>query len=419
MRITVQDRREEALKAGFASLLDRLEHGYSFESFCGILNDWEVKAFCDGERTIGMLMVKGPELHVAVLPEVRGKWLSRRLIREVFNPIFKTYGKAETDVSPDNEKGIEFVNRIREGFASGRFDPVSVLTSVGGSLLSGALQGGASEQAAGQAAGASNNATNAQLSMFNTQNQQQAPYRTAGYQGLGLLGNYLGTGPQGGDLSSPFAGNATLKQLYDNALTQGQSPEQAAAGINAYAGTNYPTTGTGGANYGSLLHQFNASDLNSNLAPNYEFVKQQGIGATTNQLNASGGALGGNALKGVTDYATNLAGNAYQNAFQNYTANQTNIFNRLSSLAGLGQTANAATSQLAGSIAPGVASSMIGAGQAQAAGTVGAANAFSGGANNALGWYQLGNFMNSGGGGATVMSGGGGSPIGAGDFGAS
>ena len=37
---------------------------------------------------------------------------------------------------------------------------------------------------------------------------------------------------------------------------------------------------------------------------------------------------------------------------------------------------------------------VAGAGAAQAAGTVGAANAISGGASNALGWYQLGNMMN-------------------------
>ena len=91
MKITIQPRRDEALRAGFAALLERLPHGYTFDTFCATLADWDVRAFCDGERAVGMLLVQGPELHVAVLPEVRGKWLSRRLIREVFAPIFERH----------------------------------------------------------------------------------------------------------------------------------------------------------------------------------------------------------------------------------------------------------------------------------------------------------------------------------------
>ena len=125
-------------------------------------------------------------------------------------------------------------------------------------------------------------------------------------------------------------------------------------------------------------------------------MRDQGLGAVRNQLNASGGLVSGNTLKGINDYAMNYAGNAYQNAFSNYTANQSNIFNRLSSIAGLGQTANQGTANAGVQTAANIGNAQIGAGQAQASGTVGAANAISGGANNALGWYALPQILNMG-----------------------
>ena len=150
---------------------------------------------------------------------------------------------------------------------------------------------------------------------------------------------------------------------------------------------------TGAANYGSFNHQFNAEDLKSNLAPNYDFQLQQGLGATTNAGNAAG--FSGNTLKGINDYAQGYAGNAYQQAFSNYTANQTNIYNRLSNLAGLGQTANqinatagTANTQNAGQFGTSGAA-------ASAAGMVGGANAISNGLGNYAGW----NYLNSSGGG--------------------
>ncbi len=209
-------------------------------------------------------------------------------------------------------------------------------------LIGSAIQGGvgalASKSAADTAAGAANNATQAQVGMFNTINGQQAPYREAGYTALNDI-----------------------------------------AGMKPY-----------------FTHQFDANDLKTNLAPNYNFMLEQGLRATTNQLNKGGGLYGGNTLKGIADYAENYAGNAYQQAFSNYTANQTNIFNRLSNIAGLGQTANANTGAAGASISPDIASSTIAGGQAQAAGTIGMANSVSNAGNNAMGWYALPQLLNYG-----------------------
>lgn len=216
--------------------------------------------------------------------------------------------------------------------------PNPIVGLAGAGIVSGLLGARAAGKAADAQAGAARGATQAQLRMFNTVNSQQAPYRNAG--------------------------KTALKDMV--------------------AGT---------APGGYFSHQFNANDLNANLAPNYEFMRDQGLGAIRNQLSAQGGLLSGNTLKGINDYAMNYAGNAYQQAFQNYTANQTNIFNRLSNIAGLGQTANQATGNAAIQTGTNIGNNMIGAGQAQASGIVGANNALTGGLNSAMGWYALPDIM--------------------------
>ena len=434
MKITVQDKREEALLVGFEAMRPRLPEDFDFATFRERLEDWRVRAFCDGEHAVGMLMTRGAELHVAVLPEVRGKWLSRRLIREVFAPILKAYGQAKTSVMADNVVGLDFVRRLRAGFADLTFDPSTALLGAAGSALGGLFQGSAASSAAGQAAGASNAATQAQLQMFNTQNQQQQPYRQAGYNALDQLLSGFGLATTGAGAAVPGAGGGTPISMWGQTingpptlanLTAARSaayqanygaPEPAGLesglisaalpdAISSYNAANpngapTATTSPNGINSGYFAHQFNAGDLNANLAPNYAFQLAQGQGAAQNALNLTGG-LGGNFAKGLEDYTQNFAGNAYQNAFNNYTANQSNIFNRLSSIAGLGQSANTQSAGLAGSLAPSIAQTTQAAGAAQAAGTVGQANALAGGANNALGWYSLGNLINPGASGAT------------------
>jgi len=133
------------------------------------------------------------------------------------------------------------------------------------------------------------------------------------------------------------------------------------------------------AKSGYLTNQFNNADLNANIAPNYAFNLKQGEGANLAQANATGGLVGGNAMKGLQDYTQGYASNAYQNAFNNYNAQRTNIYNANSGLAGLG--ANAVTGSGNAQLGIGTQISNItqGIGNAGAAGTIGAANAYSGG----------------------------------------
>jgi hypothetical protein len=233
---------------------------------------------------------------------------------------------------------------------------------VGGALsLGSALIGGSSASDAAQIQADAANAANAQqLAIFNTQNAQLAPQRAAGYNALNQIG----------------------------ALLPGQSTTYDANGnpIGTQTGTGY------------LTKPFTNADLNANLAPNYAFQLQQGQGALNNQLNSAGGLVSGNTLKAIQDYSQNFAGNAYQNAFNNYQAQRGNIYNTLASIAGIGQSAQSQSNNLATNYGTNSANLMTGAAAAQAAGLVGQANAYSGGINNIANQFQLSNLLGGGGG---------------------
>ena len=193
-------------------------------------------------------------------------------------------------------------------------------------------------------------------------------------------------------LGSAMSGNAAQ----DAANTQAQAgaaAQQQLLGIGKNVSgmyTPYQQTGQLGlnnlnqmANSGYLSNQFNNQDLNAQMAPNYAFQLGQGQQANLSQANATGGLVGGNAMKGLQDYTQNYAGNAYQNAFNNYNTQRTNLYNQNAGLAGIGQ--NAVTGSANSQLGFGTQISNItqGIGNAQAAGQIGQANAYSGAIGNA------------------------------------
>jgi hypothetical protein len=122
-----------------------------------------------------------------------------------------------------------------------------------------------------------------------------------------------------------------------------------------------------------FTHQFDANDLNAQLAPNYQFMLGQGQMANQRAANVGGGALSGNTLQGLNQYTQNYAGNAYQNAFQNYNSQRNNIANTLSGIAGLGSTANQQGIGAGTSYGQNVTNLNTGLAAAQAAATIGKA----------------------------------------------
>jgi len=172
--------------------------------------------------------------------------------------------------------------------------------------------------------------------LYSNQQAYQRPYMATGLNNLSTLGS-LGTGQY---------------QMYD------------ASGA--------PTTmGTGS---GYLQHQFDATDLAKGLAPNYDFMLQQGQMANQRAANMAGGGFGGNAIQGMNKFTQDYAGNAYQNAFTNYQNQRQNIFGNLSSLAGLGENATKDLTAATGAYGTNLTNLNVGNAAAQAAAQVAAAN---------------------------------------------
>ena len=162
--------------------------------------------------------------------------------------------------------------------------------------------GPASQQAKGveSAAAASQAGTNASLAlqreMFNKQLELQEPWRVAGVNALAKM--------QGGDYA--------------------QTPQFA----------------------------FNYSQ---NTDPGTQFRLQQGLNAMNATAAARGGLISGNALKAGQDYGQAQGSQEYQNAFNRYitgynadVSRANNMYNRVSNIAGTGQTTSNALAGMAG-----------------------------------------------------------------------
>lgn len=145
--------------------------------------------------------------------------------------------------------------------------------------------------------------------------------------------------------------------------------------------------------------------------PGYQFQEHQGEEALQNSAAAKGALYSGNTQEALAKYAENAAqsdyGNVYNQAFNQYQqryGEYGNQLNRLSALAGVGQTTASALGQQGQAAASNIGNISLTSGAqqgqdiqnaaaAQASGYVGAGNAFSGalsgGANNIMNLLML------------------------------
>jgi hypothetical protein len=157
----------------------------------------------------------------------------------------------------------------------------------------------------------------------------------------------------------------------------------------------YRATGERGANLyntmadtGYLTAQPSMDDL-TRLMPNYKFGLDQGMGQLNSQMNAAGGLVSGNALQGAQQFAQGYAGNSLMDAFNAYQANRTNVVSNVNALTNVGQQANATTATAASGATANASNLLSSIGNAQAAGTMGAANAYASGLNNISNYAML------------------------------
>ena len=202
----------------------------------------------------------------------------------------------------------------------------------------------------------------------------------------GVATAVVGTAVVGGYLQSQGAKSA--------AAAQGDAANRASAQAywNTEAAKSFydPYAELGKTSLASLTEkmpyfgqQFTNADLNSTLAPGYEFRLGQGQKANLQAANAAGGALSGNALRGLQDYTQNFASGEYANAFNQFQAQRSNIYNQLSDIAKIGLTATQGQANAQLGLGNTLASLTTGAGNAQAASNIAQGNAWANAAQTA------------------------------------
>lgn len=128
-------------------------------------------------------------------------------------------------------------------------------------------------------------------------------------------------------------------------------------------------------------------DPTSIAARAYDFTKTQGLKAVQNSAAARGLGVSGAALKGASQFVTGLADNTYRNLFDMERLNRQDQYSRLKGLVDTGQSAAAQTGAAGTSAMNIMAPAAMAAGNAQAAGYMGIANAVAGTAKDVGGYY--------------------------------
>ena len=209
---------------------------------------------------------------------------------------------------------------------------------IGGSLVGGLLGGRASKKGASQQANAATQASQLQNQQFQQTRSDLAPWMQQGQASLSQLGQL--TAP-GGQLMQPFG-----------------------------------------------MEQFQQS-------PAYQFNLEQGTDAINKATRARRTNYAPATLQDIGKYSQGMASNEFLNAYNMYNQDQNNQYNRLFGLSQSGQNAAAHTGAFGAQSAQAQGGYLTDAGNAQAAGTVGQANAWTGALGNAYNAYLMNQILGS------------------------
>jgi hypothetical protein len=231
--------------------------------------------------------------------------------------------------------------------------------AIGSSVLGGGLGAWASNSAAKSQTEAANRATQAQTDMFEATKRDLLPWQLQGNVALSELATRMG-------------------------LKGGGTPS-----VGGYPAV--PGGDPNDPNFGQLTHQFGLEDFKA--SPAYQFNLEQGKLALDKAAASRGKFYAPSTLQDIAKYSQGVASNEFQNAFSNYQTNMGNIWNRLNSISSSGQNAAAQQGAFGTQVGGQIGQNITGAGNAQAAGTVGMANAFTGAANNLTNFGLLSQLM--------------------------
>lgn len=108
--IRLAEDRETALRVGYDAT-DWTEWP-SYEAYKAAMSDWDVRLIDKDGHGIGAAYTKGPEFHISILPEWRGKWMTRRILKEIIpDPVAVTQVQVGHEDVSDMLKRLGFEKR--------------------------------------------------------------------------------------------------------------------------------------------------------------------------------------------------------------------------------------------------------------------------------------------------------------------
>lgn len=205
---------------------------------------------------------------------------------------------------------------------------------------------------------------------------------------MGIEAAIIGSAVVGGigaskQASAAKSAAATQAAAADRAMQQEREMyEQSREDLAPYREQGYAALSDIAAMKPFLTSQFGPDQFAQYLDPSMEFRRRLGEQSTARLANVGGGALSGNTLRALEEFGQGLASTEYGNAFNRFQTERGNIYNTLANIAGMGQQA-VNTGVTAGQNFAGQQTGLLtGQAAAQAAGQVGAANAYSGALSN-------------------------------------
>lgn len=189
----------------------------------------------------------------------------------------------------------------------------------------------------------------------------------------GVLGKFTGSSQQAKAANN--AADLQYKASKEASQTQKDMYDQTRQDLSPYtqAGADALKQLMGGMGQdGQFMQSYTGQDLYND--PSYQFRLQQGQNAIQSGAAAQGGLLSGATQKALMNYGQEAASQEFQNAYNRFNADQTNQYNRLAHLVGIGQNAAAGVGNAGLQTGQAIANNTMSGANSQAAGVVAAGN---------------------------------------------
>lgn len=258
---------------------------------------------------------------------------------------------------------------------------------IAGSVISGMLGADAASSAARAQQRSAQMSVDEQRRQFDLTRADRLPWLTQGRAGLYKLSDLLGIDTPQGEMptramfTTPARAGALVQPTAGvSVVQQPGTPEFFDEAAYNQAMRDWEASSTGrSSEFGSLMDDFTGEDLVNE--PGYQFGLNEGQRTVDQSAAARGSLFSGKTLRDLVQFGQDYGGTKYGEAFNRDAANKNRKFSMLSSLSGGGASAASDLGQAGMTSASNIAGLLTGAGNAQAAGIMGSANAW----QNAIG----------------------------------